>query len=434
MQLTIHRGSKEIGGNCVELATGETRIVLDIGMPLVDANREPFDSRTVQGKTVTELMADGILPRVVGLFDEGPAPQAILLSHAHLDHVGLLHFSRPEIPVFASKGTSKLMLAGAIFAGREALDQSRHREIVSGRVYQIGDFQITPYSVDHSAFDSMAFLVEAEGKTLLYTGDLRLHGRKPGMGRRLVEEARRRRIDVLLMEGTHFGGDDETGITEPELEEDIVEEVRVAPALVLAAFSPMDVDRLVTFYRSAKRTGRTFALDVYGAFVMHLAAGQASIPHPTAQAGIRVYYNQAFKGSYEKGKRHLLHEIFLADRISLDEILGEPGRFLMMFRPSMTALDFGGNLPARVRCIYSYWQGYLKNPDWVQLRQRLTEVGGDLIPAHTSGHIYVADLCKLVRAVHARTVIPIHTFEPEKFRDYFANVRVLHDGQTHAVP
>lgn len=39
----------------------------------------------------------------------------------------------------------------------------------------------------------------------------------------------------------------------------------------------------------------------------------------------------------------------------------------MMFRPSMTILDFGGRLPERVRVLFGLWAGYLKNPDWVEL-------------------------------------------------------------------
>ena len=32
--------------------------------------------------------------------------------------------------------------------------------------------------MDHSAFDAYAFLVEAEGRSLFYSGDFRIHGRK----------------------------------------------------------------------------------------------------------------------------------------------------------------------------------------------------------------------------------------------------------------
>jgi len=43
MNLTIHRGTKEIGGTCIELQTTESRIIIDFGLPLVDENQEPFD-------------------------------------------------------------------------------------------------------------------------------------------------------------------------------------------------------------------------------------------------------------------------------------------------------------------------------------------------------------------------------------------------------
>src|SRR4051812_46875718 len=109
MRLTIHRGSKEIGGSCVELATATTRLVLDAGLPLVDANREPFDSLKALRSTRDELIADGTIPPVPGLFTTGvEPPAAVLLTHAHLDHSGLIHHARPEVPVYATRGTSKM--------------------------------------------------------------------------------------------------------------------------------------------------------------------------------------------------------------------------------------------------------------------------------------------------------------------------------------
>ncbi len=46
MDLTIHRGTHEIGGSCVELATENTRILIDVGLPLVD---KFFDGCVVRG-------------------------------------------------------------------------------------------------------------------------------------------------------------------------------------------------------------------------------------------------------------------------------------------------------------------------------------------------------------------------------------------------
>lgn len=36
MQLIIHRGSKQIGGSCVEISTPSARIIIDVGLPLDD--------------------------------------------------------------------------------------------------------------------------------------------------------------------------------------------------------------------------------------------------------------------------------------------------------------------------------------------------------------------------------------------------------------
>lgn len=429
MQLTIYRGTKEIGGSCVEVATASTRIILDAGLPLVKPDREPFDPKVIQGKSTEQLIAEKIIPHVPGLFTEGKSPDAILLSHSHLDHAGLLHLTKPEIPIYATSGTSKMMLTGAVFSRQKELERTRHREVSAKQAFTVGDMTITPFAVDHSSFGSVAYLIEAEGKTLLYSGDIRKHGRKPGMARDLVTEIGPRNIDVLLMEGTHFGSGRSKGLTEFELEEEIVGHIKTAPGIVLACFSPIDVDRLVTYYRACQRTGRIFVADAYAAFVMHLVASEASIPRPISDAGVRVYFNRAF----ENRQLTSVRERFEPDRVQLDQVLAEPTKYLMVFRPSMTELDLGNVLPANSRCLYSYWKGYLEKPDWVQLQESLKQVGGDFIPAHASGHIYVEDIVELVQAINPKQIVPIHTFEPTGFQQHFDNVQLLNDGEPHRI-
>jgi len=425
MKLTIHRGTHEIGGSCVELSTETRRLILDVGMPLVDSNRQPFDQRSVREKSIADLMADGTLPKVSGLFEDGPAIDGILLSHNHLDHSGLLHLTREAIPIYASSGTSKMMLAGAIFGGQQQLDRDRYRELKAEEPIIIGDFTITPFAVDHSSFGSLAFLIEADGKTALYSGDLRSHGRKPGMARTLLAAMKSINVDVMLAEGTHFGRTQTTGKSEYDLEEEITEHIRSAPGIVLSCFSPIDIDRLVTYYRATKRAGRTFVADAYTAFVMHLVSSEASIPSPTRDTLIRVYHNRIFA----KRKLDSIAKLFTKAQISLVEIVADPAKYVMAFRPSMRPLDFDRVLPTHSRVLYSYWQGYLKRADWVELQAHLDEIEGDFVPAHTSGHIYIDDLVKLVNDIDPKMVVPIHTFEPELFHRHFNNVRVLDDGE-----
>lgn len=433
MKLTIHRGTHEIGGNCLEIASNSGRIILDIGLPLFNEDREPHDTGALRRQTPKELRQSGVLPSVPGLFDDGPTVDAILLSHAHEDHTGLLRHSRADIPIYASVGTSKMMLAGAKFAGQPALPRERHRELASGQPVQIGNFTVTPFSVDHSIYGSQAFLIEAEGKTVLYSGDLRLHGRKPGMHRTLIEAVRDRSIDVLLMEGTHISHPDHRGPSEYDLEDQIADHIRSATGLVLASFSPQHVDRLVGFLRATKKTGRTFVADAYTAFVMHLIASETPVPRPESTERVKVFFPRFYEESYRRKKLEGFVSLMSPARMGMEEIRSNPSRYVMLFRPSMLESDFGGILPSGTRCLYSRWTGYLDRLDWQPVRVALTEAAGDLIEVHTSGHIHFEGIRELVAQLSTKLVIPVHTFEPERFQSIAAKLRVLKDGETVVV-
>ncbi len=184
-----------------------------------------------------ELVASGIAPNVQGLFGGGDAPHAILLSHAHLDHVGLLDHTATEIPVFASKGTSKMMLAGELFASQTCIRKDRYRELISGVPITIDAFTITPFC--SRSFNSRVpcFPSRDQGVRLLYTGDLRLHGARPGDHEFLIKAtttepsmrcSSKELTSALIMEAK---------TTESELADEILRATLANQSLVLAAFS-----------------------------------------------------------------------------------------------------------------------------------------------------------------------------------------------------
>ena len=376
MQITIHRGTNEIGGNCVEISTRMSRIILDVGMPLFKSADEPHDTGKLRKSSKQELLDSGILPKVPGLFIDGPMPDAILLSHAHEDHTGLIQHSNAEIPIYAGTGTSKMMMAGSKFAGQPRLPRDRHRELTSAQTIQIGDFSVTAFAVDHSIYGCQAFLIEADGKSVLYSGDLRLHGRKPGMHRSLIEAVKNRTIDVLLMEGTHIAHTDYQGQTEFELENEITDHIKSAPGLVLASFSPQHVDRLVGFIRATMKANRIFVADAYTAFVMHLIASEISIPKPQSDEHVRVFFPKFFVESFRRKNLQKFFTLMSPARIEMEEIRANPSRFVMLFRPSMMDSDFGGSLPERSRCLYSRWTGYLEQSEWQTTDAKLDDVNG----------------------------------------------------------
>jgi ribonuclease J len=176
MRFKIHHGTKEIGGSCVEVWTDSARIVIDLGMPLVNPDMTPFDARDAEKRATEELIRDGILPDIPSLYQDG-SNTALLISHAHQDHYGLMDRINPSCSVWLGFSTQILIELTNSFTGKDWKVQNAHH-FKHGKGFKIGDINITPYEMDHAAFDSYAFLIESGGKSLFYSGDFRLHGRK----------------------------------------------------------------------------------------------------------------------------------------------------------------------------------------------------------------------------------------------------------------
>ena len=116
MQLIIHRGTHHIGGSCVELKTGGTKILLDFGMPLQDASGNDFNERGIEFMSLKTLIDDNVLFDIKGLYrDSQPSIDAVFISHSHKDHCGFLPYINPKIPVYLSKGAYELVRALNVF-------------------------------------------------------------------------------------------------------------------------------------------------------------------------------------------------------------------------------------------------------------------------------------------------------------------------------
>ena len=110
------------------------------------------------------------------------------------------------------------------------------RYLESGKPLQIGPFAITPHLVDHSGFDTYALEIEADGRRLFYSGDLRAHGRKSKLFELMLKRPPRN-IDVMLMEGSSLGrlNDREQFPIEEALERLFMERFQTTPGMVLVA-------------------------------------------------------------------------------------------------------------------------------------------------------------------------------------------------------
>lgn len=410
MRACIHRGTREIGGTCIELQAGGRRIALDVGLPL-DAGD---DTR------------EALLPQVRGFREPDDSLEGIVISHPHQDHYGLARHVRPEVRVYIGEAANSILKAASRYVpGGHWFENARpYRD---RKAFDVGPFRITPYLVDHSAFDAYAFLVEADGRRVYYSGDFRAHGRKAGLMERIVREPPGN-IDVLLMEGTTIGrsGAMEGAETESDLETKFVEVFEATRGLHLVWTSSQNIDRIVTVYRAAKRSGRLLVIDLYTAVVLE-ATGLDTIPQSWWD-DVRVYVPSS-------QRRHIkANELFddlrrhSANRVFGEQLTALADRAVMLFRPHVTwDRNVGGALDG-ARLTYSMWDGYLEQEAGRRVLAWLEIHGIPVGRIHTSGHAAVRDLQRLATALAPRRLVPIHSFETARFGEYFANVDRQDDG------
>lgn len=412
MRIRIHRGTKEIGGTCIEIEAQGKRLALDVGLPL----NAPDDVEAHKA----------LLPEVSGFREPDDSLLGVLISHPHMDHYGLARYVRPEVPVYIGKGAHNVMKAASTYVPN-ASAFSDPNFIADRTPVEIGPFRVTPYLVDHSAFDAYHLLVEADGKRVFYSGDFRGHGRKGKLFEAMVTRPPED-IDVLLMEGTTIGrtGTQEGFATEDDLEREFVQAFKETKGLHFVWTSSQNIDRLVTIFRAAKRTGRVLLIDLYTAVVLE-ATGREGIP----QAGwdeVRLYIphrQQVFikeKELFNDLRRHKVNRVFRQDLPALAV------RAVMLFRP-MAMSDHGVNAVLDGTSLtYSMWEGYLKREGSLRVLKWLEQHGISRRTIHTSGHASVADLTRFAAALAPSTLVPIHSFETGRFDEFFGDVVQKEDG------
>lgn len=415
-QVCIHRGTQQIGGTCIELACQGKRILLDLGLPLDAGDTNPAS----------------LVPAVPGLNAPDESLLALVLSHGHADHCGLVPHVSTTLPIVTGAATRRILHAASAFvpsAGSIAMGNESECELLDRRTIQLGPFAITPFLVDHSAYDAYALLIEANGRRLFYSGDIRAHGRKAALFERLVAQPPRP-VHAMLMEGSSLSRLDANHQfpTESAIETQMVERFR-PDGFVGVCASAQNIDRVVSIYRACKRTGRTLLLDLYAMEVLR-ATGNPNLP-AAGWPNLAVYVPEYQRRHIARTKRFDIVGRYKPNRIYREAIGAFVARSVMLFRPAMLAdIDLIPQAWNGARMIWSQWDGYLTSPASKEFLAKLAAREVPLEVIHTSGHASITDLQRLATAVAPEALIPVHTFGGDRFAELFgAHVNRRLDGE-----
>jgi len=406
--LTIHRGTHQIGGCCTEITCGGERVLIDLGANLPDSDAPIRDD---------ELLAK--------VFDGRPAA-GLLFTHPHGDHYGLYKKVPEDVPMYIGPMAKEILKV--LVSRLDYLSEGKGLPVVERmRPYQAGkelgafqNIQVLPFYVDHSAPDAYMFYIQAAGKKILFSGDFRDHGIVGERDRlwRTLEKIAPRGIDLLVTEGTMLSRKMEAASNPIQTEEQLgqrAEELFRRHKYNFVLVSSTNLDSIMEFYHHTPR-GMHFVCDDYQAEVMLTAMREMERKgnYPQYQRAenhstIRIRGRCRWGHLRERGSS-LKKPVGIAP-IS-DDKLKQDG-FVMLVRknaaPGRKSIfeemrdEF---YPLDGQIIYSMWGGYLK-PEHAD--QRLIDfIGGRPIePLHTSGHAYVEAIARLIETVQPKAIVPM---------------------------
>jgi len=152
-------GLGEFGLNMMLLEYGDAAIAIDCGLMFPSADL---------------LGIDLVIPDVSYLIERRDKLKAIVLTHAHEDHVGALpyileHF---DVPIFGTRLT--LGLLANRLREHDLEETVDVRQITAGVPWDVAPFRIEGIRVTHSLMDCLALAIETPIGTVIHTGDFKI--------------------------------------------------------------------------------------------------------------------------------------------------------------------------------------------------------------------------------------------------------------------
>ena len=390
MKLCIHRGTHQIGGIATEIATEKTRIIIDMG-----------DELSLEPDFVSAPLD------IPGVTDTNGHCDAVLFTHYHGDHTGQMLRIRPEIQIYTGALAKDIMRLSSAHSYQKDKVLCKRMETIrtfsAGKPLWIGDMKITPFCIDHSAVDSYLFLIEAEGKRILYTGDFRLHGVR-GKTMDKILDRWVGKVDVVVTEGTTISRMNSKNVTEWDLQ------ARVKAYLqqykyVFVLCATTNLDRIIACARAVP-FGKYSLCDAY----------QFELVKTVSE------HWHEFSGFYEMPKLTYFHQDPPTRFTELGGLMFV--RANSKFKSIIRQFDPGQSI-----ILYSMWEGYRTKPgSSIPGFLALTDTWG---PLHTSGHASPEDLRHVIEKADPDLVIPIHTDAPQKIQTLCPDrtVVLLKDGE-----
>ncbi len=509
--ITVYDGANTIGGTKIFVENTVGQVFFDFGTNFAKYSKyyaEFLSERS--GRGIYDLIKLNMIPKLnIYRSDLIPADlnisaypklsiDAVLLSHAHLDHCGNIALLDEKIPIIASPLTIAILKATrdvsrgsmgseiSYFTPREPFDddtrilltkrktpyQGRNfictermseelmafmsdrpgseskqtKDFDPGKMCDMKDhelpYKIEAYEVDHSLYGATGYVMRGDS-TIVYTGDIRLHGMHKEDSKNFIKHGKD--ASILITEGTRsIASDDYANVSETVVFETCLETIEFAKGLVISDFSAKNFERLETFANIAEKTSRELIVTPKDAYMLHALECADGV---CRLQDLKIY--RELKRGRQKWEKLVILDKWGENYVDPAEISKNPENYILCF--SLYDLKHLLDMNIEDGCyIYSSSEAiseehsfdFVRLCRWLEMLGlricglKLIEERGEIVPKfvkgyHASGHASMDALRWMIEQIDPDIVIPVHTLSKVWFEENFENTVVLHDGDSH---
>ena len=379
-------GAGEIGMNCYLYGYGAGHrrrwVIVDLGLGFGDMDTAPG----------VEIM----VPDIGFLLGERERIEAIVLTHAHEDHVGAIQhlWYRLRLPIYARPFTAEVVRRSM---GEAGLDAGEVRQVDQGQRVAIGPFEIEWFPVTHSIPEASCLAIRTPSGLVVHSGDFKLDP-DPLLGPPIDMGI----FDALGQEGVLALACDSTNVflegaagSEAQIVTNLERVISEAPGAVAATTFASNVARLRTLANAARASGRSIVV---------VGRAMRRMIEIAVQTGQLSDFPATV--SEDEAKDIPAGNLFYLVTGSQGEGRAALARIAAGTHPTVT-LKEGDTVLFSSKTIPGNEAGIFR------LYNRLSENGvrvvdGDMERIHVSGHARRGDLERVYRALRPRIAVPNH--------------------------
>ena len=494
--LTFYGGVDEIGGNKILLEDQDTKVFLDFGMSFKQSGMyfsEFLMPRNCNG--LGDYFETGLLPDIKGVYrqdylrhmgrpNEDQEIDAVLISHAHMDHMSYIHHLRKEIQLVMSQGTHAIMQtfqdtrSGGLndlliktpafqirpskrgdgftkVSKRDGCDVRPLNVCEFGKPFKVGGLEVVAYEVDHSLPGATAYLIHASEGTILYTGDYRFHGYLGDKTREMIEKVSEEDVSIVITEGTRIT--EEGGTSETEVYTRAKRLAESTNGLVVATFPARDLTRLSTFHKIACETGRKLVIDFTQAYLLEQyrrfsdrypdsddpnlclfasrkSWGIAGRTDVESNVPGLCYPSNIVDQDYSTWEREYLHRDNTVNYLDLQD---QNEYILVCSYFQLNQLIDIKPVPGSkyLRSITEPFSDEMRLDaervhNWLDLLKLELHGMGSEDKLHASGHASGREVRETLMQINPKMIIPVHTEKPDHLKQHFENITLPKYGST----